>query len=303
MDLVLIFPFKRDFYNEIIKKVRRFTLMNFRCILKKTWEKTMKYLLVLVCFSGISPYLFAIDVLAGKAKVETVCAACHGASGVSVSDSIPHLAGQRAGYLESQLKALKDGSRKNAIMNPIAGQLSPDDIKNIAAFFASQPGASAGAKSEFLPSLAKTNASFPDNYQQTYKKYLTLNFPATKQVRYYYANPIAVNAIKTNKSIGNGAVLFVEVFSAKLDTNQNPVMGTNGFYEPNQLLFYTSMESGDGWGKAVPEILRNGDWNYAVFTADKKIRPTANQAECFACHKPLENTNYLFTTKNLITLK
>ena len=67
----------------------------------------------------------AADIEAGKAKVHTVCAACHGASGVSVGDTIPNLAGQRAVYLENQLKLLKDGSRKNAIMNAIASPVRP----------------------------------------------------------------------------------------------------------------------------------------------------------------------------------
>src|SRR5215831_12605997 len=88
----------------------------------------------------LAPLAQAADIEAGKAKVATVCAACHGANGVSVSDTIPNLAAQRAAYLETQLKALKDGSRKNQIMNAIAAQLSPDDIANVAAFFASQPG-------------------------------------------------------------------------------------------------------------------------------------------------------------------
>ena len=40
----------------------------------------------------------AADIEAGKTKVATVCAACHGPNGVSVSDTIPNLAAQRAGY-------------------------------------------------------------------------------------------------------------------------------------------------------------------------------------------------------------
>ncbi|MCY7314706.1 MAG: c-type cytochrome [Rubrivivax sp.] len=62
----------------------------------------------------------AADLEAGKAEAQAVCAACHGANGISVADSIPHLAGQRAAYLESQRKALKDGTRKNAVMNAMA---------------------------------------------------------------------------------------------------------------------------------------------------------------------------------------
>jgi len=42
-------------------------------------------------------------------------------------------------------------------------------------------------------------------------------------------------------------------------------------------------------------MLRNENWNYAVFTGDKQLRPGVNQAECLACHKPLDKTSYLFT--------
>ncbi len=34
-----------------------------------------------------------------------------------------------------------------------------------------------------------------------------------------------------------------------------------------------------GWGKDIPDILRNGDWNYAVFTVDKELRKGVNQRE------------------------
>ena len=47
----------------------------------------------------------AADIEAGKAKVGVVCAACHGALGASVSDTIPNLAGQKSRYIEIQLKA------------------------------------------------------------------------------------------------------------------------------------------------------------------------------------------------------
>ena len=263
----------------------------------------MKYLLMLIGVLGFHQLSFAVDVVAGKSKVDSVCSACHGSNGVSVSDTIPNLAGQRSGYIENQLKALKEGTRKNDIMNAIASQLSLDDIKNTAAFFASQPGAIVGSKSDFLPNLVKTNANFPENYQSTFKKYLTLNFPATQQVRYYFANPKAIEYLNANNSVGNGALVLVEVFSAKLDATNKPVMGKDGFYEPNKLLFYTSMESGPDWGKNIPEMLRNADWNYAVFTTDKKLRAGVNQAECLACHKPLESTSYLFTSKSLIAAK
>src|SRR5712664_4955282 len=130
--------------------------------------KTLHGLAVVLIFA---PLAHAADIEAGKAKVATVCAACHGASGVSVSETIPNLAAQRAGYIEAQLKALKEGTRKNPIMNAIAAQLSPEEMANVAAYFAAQPGAEKGAKSSFLPNVAKTHVSFPEGYKNTFARY------------------------------------------------------------------------------------------------------------------------------------
>jgi hypothetical protein len=40
-----------------------------------------------------------------------------------------------------------------------------------------------------------------------------------------------------------------------------------------------------------------------VFTLEKQQRPGVNQAECLACHKPLDNTSYTFTLKELAAAK
>jgi cytochrome c553 len=249
------------------------------------------------------PLAHAADIEAGRAKVATVCAACHGANGVSVSDAIPNLAAQRAGYLEAQLKALKDGTRKNAIMNAIAAQLSADDIANAAAYFASLPGPESGAKSGLLPNVVATRVPFPEGYKSTFTKYHTINFPATSQVRYYFANKTALQAAKAGKDLPDGSVLFAEVYSAKLGADGKPVTGSDGFFVADKLLFYTAMAREPGWGKDIPDMLRNADWNYAVFTTDMKQRPGVNQAECLACHKPLDKVSYTFTLKELAAAK
>jgi cytochrome c553 len=252
---------------------------------------------------AFAPLSQAADLEAGKTKATTVCAACHGATGVSVGDPIPNLAGQRASYLEAQLKAFKEGARKNPMMNAMAAQLSFEDIANVAAFFASQPGAMAGAKSALLPNVAKTHVIFPEGYKDTFIKYHTINFPVTRQVRYYFANNVAAQAAKQGKDLPDGSVLFAEVYSAKLGADKKPVTGPDGFYVPEKLLFYTAMARGAGWGKDIPEMLRNSDWNYAIFTTDKKHRPGVNQAQCLACHKPLDNVSYTFTLKELAGAK
>ena len=245
----------------------------------------------------------AADAGAGKARAESVCSACHGLNGVSVTDAIPNLAGQKAAYIENQLKALKDGTRKHQVMGAIAAQLSADDIGNVAAFYSSLPGAGTStAKSDFLPNLAKSSVTFPETYKNNFVKYHTINFPATRQVRYYYANPAALQAAKDGKDLPNGAYLFAEVYSAKLDADKKPIAGSDGFYQADQLLFYTAMQRDSGWGKEIPEMLRNEEWNYAVFTTAKQQRPGVNQAECLACHKPLDKASYTFTLKELATV-
>ena len=80
----------------------------------------------------------AADIEAGKAKA-AVCAACHGANGISVIPDYPNLAGQKVKYLESAIKAYRSGDRKNPIMSPMAAGLSDADVANLAAYFASLP--------------------------------------------------------------------------------------------------------------------------------------------------------------------
>jgi cytochrome c553 len=260
-------------------------------------------------FLGLAPFAQAADIEAGKSRAATVCAACHGANGVSVSDTIPNLAAQRAAYLEAQLKAFKDGTRKaasptspTALMTAIAAQLSADDIANVAAYFAAQPGAT-GAKSMLLPNVAKSHVTFPEGYKESFVKYHTINFPATKQVRYYYANKAAVTAARAGKPLPDGSVLFAEVYAAKVGADGKPATGGDGFFVAEKLVAYTAMAREAGWGKDIPEMLRNENWNYAVFTADKQHRPGVNQAECLACHKPLDNVSYTFTLKQLAAAK
>ena len=261
---------------------------------------------------GFSAVLFlaqaaqAADIEAGKQIAATVCAACHGANGVSVSDTIPNLAAQRAAYLEAQIKAFKDGTRKapgalspTAIMSAVAGQLSAADSANAAAYFASLPGAAPEAKSTLLANVVETRVTFPEGYKDSFTKYHAINFPAAKQVRYYYANQAAVAAAKAGKPLPDGSYLFAEVYAAKLDAGGNPVTGSDGFYVADKLVRYTAMARDGGWGEKIPDILRNENWNYAVFTADKQHQPRVNQAECLACHKPLADVSYTFTLKQL----
>jgi len=92
-------------------------------------------LLVSLLFASSS--VLAGDIAAGKAK-SVVCSACHGATGISVNPMWPNLAGQKEQYLAKQIKAFRDGTRKDPSMAPMVAALSDQDIDNLAAFYASQ---------------------------------------------------------------------------------------------------------------------------------------------------------------------
>ena len=76
----------------------------------------------------------------GKQKAAQVCAACHGADGNKPSaPDQPILAGQYYDYLVRALGDYKNGRRNNPIMKGFAGQLSKQDIEDLAAWFSDQP--------------------------------------------------------------------------------------------------------------------------------------------------------------------
>ena len=78
------------------------------------------------------------DPAAGKTKA-TLCSSCHGADGRAIIEIYPNLAGQNRQYLESALRAYRDGVRSGGqasmmVMN--AKLLSDEDIADISAYYA-----------------------------------------------------------------------------------------------------------------------------------------------------------------------
>ena len=78
------------------------------------------------------------DLERGKQIATTVCAACHGADGNSPTPANPNLAGQHGDYVAIQLAAFKSGARPSPIMQGMAAGLSPEDMRNLGAYFEMQ---------------------------------------------------------------------------------------------------------------------------------------------------------------------
>lgn len=67
-----------------------------------------------------------------------VCAACHGQDGNSPIPMYPKLAGQNEAYTARQLALFKDGSRVDPIMVGFSSVLSPQDMRDLGAYYATQ---------------------------------------------------------------------------------------------------------------------------------------------------------------------
>lgn len=94
--------------------------------------------------------------VAGKDKAE-VCTACHGEGGISQTENIPSLAGQPDQFVQWQLVFFRGGARKNEQMQPIAEQISNEDIRILGAYFASLPPPKPAAPDD-NPDLSKKGA-------------------------------------------------------------------------------------------------------------------------------------------------
>ena len=81
---------------------------------------------------------FKPDPVKGQTIATNVCAACHAIDGSRGSPANPILMAQHPEYLVKQLQEFKSGKRNNAIMKGFASALSDEDMKNVAAFYASK---------------------------------------------------------------------------------------------------------------------------------------------------------------------
>jgi cytochrome c553 len=88
---------------------------------------------VLLCLAGVG-------CSAGRAEdalpaAAARCTVCHALPGHATSPMYPVLAGQHAEYLASQMRAFRDKTRANPIMNMQAAGLSDSEIAELAKYY------------------------------------------------------------------------------------------------------------------------------------------------------------------------
>ncbi|HOM14573.1 MAG TPA: c-type cytochrome [Rubrivivax sp.] len=108
-------------------------------------------LLLLLALAFTAPVLAADprpadkgDAAKGETIASQVCVACHTFDGTRGLSANPILQGQHPEYLLKQLQDFKSGARDSAIMKGFAATLGEQDMRDVAAFYASKtakPGA------------------------------------------------------------------------------------------------------------------------------------------------------------------
>jgi len=122
----------------------------------------MKRALALLSFAVCAGPLAAAESAAkadsakGQSIANKICAACHGADGNSPTPANPKLAGQVPEYLQKQLANFKPAAgrraeRDNPIMGGMAVGLSVEDMRDVAAYYATQ---------QAKPGVAKNRDAF-----------------------------------------------------------------------------------------------------------------------------------------------
>ena len=103
-----------------------------------------------------SAYATTQEVAEGKQLAEASCARCHGLNGISTTDGVPHIAGQRPAYLHFEMRVYQSGGRDNKPMTDAVKFLSDDALMKVAAYYGSLDPAppSAPARSKAAPAKA-----------------------------------------------------------------------------------------------------------------------------------------------------
>jgi hypothetical protein len=147
------------------------------------------------------------------------------------------------------------------------------------------------------------NVKYPESYANGVL-YTTVDRPDNKQYRELYAPQSAIDAVKAGKPIPSGTVLTMVNFKAKLNAAGEPEKDANGrFIKSDEIAGIAVMEKRTGWGGEYADTMRNGEWEYQAFRADKTVNDKANLKACFDCHKPLDKQDFVFSIEKMKAAK
>jgi plastocyanin len=136
--------------------------------------------------------------------------------------------------------------------------------------------------------------AFPANYKSG-MLYNIVDREDQQEVHQQYASREAIEAAKAGRPLPLGTVITSANYKALLDAQGNPLRDAKGSLLAGELSRIAVMEKRSGWGAEYPDDLRNGEWEFAVFTPDGKVNPQIPAKVCMECHKPHAQLDYVKT--------
>ena len=121
---------------------------------------------------------------------------------------------------------------------------------------------------------------FPTHYKTSFTQYWAGERANGKQYAITYANDVALAAAKGGGIVADGGQVVMEIYKLTED-------GTAGDFAAVAV-----MQNKVGWGADYAEDVRNGDWDFGVFTPAGKLKK-ADASSCLGCHLGYEETSYM----------
>jgi cytochrome c553 len=162
------------------------------------------------------------DPVAGKQKA-LLCTQCHGIDGHSADPKIPKLAGQLASYIVSETTKFQTGIRNDPMMSGMSNVVkNPQDLEDIAAYFAAQPVMTGRPVSSSLFSVGEelfTNARCNFCHGEGGKRFAPFIDPTVPIIGGQHKPYIikALNDIKDNKRPGDVYDMMIKLLAPLTD--------------------------------------------------------------------------------------
>ncbi|MCE2027275.1 cytochrome P460 family protein [Sessilibacter corallicola] len=139
----------------------------------------------------------------------------------------------------------------------------------------------------------------PKDYKETYTEYLSLDrIQNHDQFIRLFANDVAMKGADENGELLSGSVIVAEIYSVKKNEDGSVAKSLVNRRVKDKLLLLGVMEKQDGFAETSPSKINVGDWDFAAFKPNGDVAPK-DLDTCRACHAPLTQTDFLFTTQHL----
>ena len=129
------------------------------------------------------------------------------------------------------------------------------------------------------PALAERGlVKFPENYAEGIRYAVVPRGDIHQEI---FTSKATIDAVRSGMPIPSGTVITL------VD------------YRDGKLHRYVVMEKRRGWGVGYLPEVRNGEWEYEAFNADRTVNANDDVSRCFACHKAQAQSDYVFTLQHM----